>query len=565
MEIFRYSGRDRVAKRITILVILVATCLLGSCNSPSRTEVAESPSVLELPGQSQGGGLTDVTLAAGITAVHRLATPDFETIVDAVGAGAAFADLDNDGWLDLIVLGGPRSPAEAGRAVLPEAIHLYRNTRDGRFEDITRESGIPDSVTAVAVAVGDVDGDGDRDLYLLDRGPNRLLLNRGNAVFDDMTEQAGVGDTQFGIGAAFFDMEGDGDLDLYVVNYLDYDPRETNYFTPDGYPGPLAYKAESDRLYRNRGDGTFDDVTLESGIGEFSGRGMSLVAADLDEDGDTDIFVANDATANYLWLNQGAGRFEEAGLVAGVAMGTNGEQTSAMAADVGDVDGDGWLDLTVSDTAFGAFYRRDKPGYYVDEVMRSGIGVACAQYVSWGQNLLDFDQDGDLDLFVVNGGLHHLVGWEDLLLRNSGDGRFEDISSESGPYFASRQVGRNAITGDYDNDGDIDLFVTTLQGRHYLLRNDQDSQANWIILDLVGAGSRDPFGTQVTVVADGRSRSEQSRARTSYLGQGDSRIHFGLGLGTGQIERIEIVWPDGSEQILEDVPARQVLRIEQGE
>ncbi len=505
-----------------------------------------------------------MTLEAGIDFVHRLPTAELDNIVDSLGSGAAFADLDEDGWLDLIVLGGPRSPRDDDRPEDHAGIRLYRNLENGSFLDVTADSGIPSGTTAVAVAIADIDGDGKRDIYLLDRGPNRLFQNRGDWRFEDVTRKTGVGDDRFGVGAAFFDMEQDGDLDLYVVNYLDFDSRDQSFFAPEGFPGPLTHDAQPDVIYENKGDGTFVDVTSSSGIDRSIGRGMSVSASDFDDDGDLDLFVANDATANFLLLNDGTGHFSDAALEAGVAMGENGEQTGAMAAAIGDVDGDGQADLLVSDTAFGAFYRRVAPGLFTDEVMSAGLGVLCGQYVSWGQNLLDYDNDGDLDLFVVNGDLHHLVGWEDLLLRNSGIGSYEDASFESGPYFADQRVSRSSITGDYDNDGDVDLFVTTLKGRPFLLRNDHSSAPSWITVDLTSRSMRDPFGARVEVLADGKRWTAEHRFRTSYLGQSDHRLHFGLGQATDRLESVRIVWPNGESQTLTDVTARQHLRIEEG-
>jgi hypothetical protein len=565
----RARGVPGAATAGAVTLLSIASLLvIGGCGDAgaepgfSEPVAAERLAAGPLPAVSPTGGFSDVTLAAGITAEHRLPGPELENIVDAVGAGAAFADLDDDGLLDLIVLGGPRSPQEEGRQASRNAgIRLYRNRGDGRFEDVTRRSRIPADSSAAAVAVGDVDGDGDRDVYLVDRGPNRLYLNRGDATFEDVTRRAGVDDPAFGVGAVFFDADRDGDQDLYVTNYLEFDPRVQEYFAPEGFPGPLAYKAQADVFYRNRGDGTYDDASRDSGVAALAARGMSLAAADLDEDGDTDLFVANDATANFLLAGDGRGGFEEVGMLAGVAMGENGEETSAMASAVGDVDGDGFLDLAVSDTAFGALYRRTAPGFYTDDVMRSGIGRLSGQYVSWGQNLLDYDNDGLLDLFLVNGGMHHLVGWEDLLLRNVGGGRFEDVSGSGGPYFTTRQVGRSSISGDYDNDGDEDLFVTTLGGRHFLLRNDAPPRAAWITLDLVGRDSRDPFGARVELLAAGRVRVAEARCPTAYLGQSDPRLHFGLGEDVETVERIRIVWPDGTEQVLHDPPLRTVLRV----
>jgi hypothetical protein len=550
-------------------VFLGLCCGLPGCGGPADATQAVGLSVAELPPlppPDDGAAFTDVTEASGIHSRHRLPHPELRNIVEAVGAGAAFADLDGDDWLDLLVLGGARSPDDPAPGKDSEAharLTLYRNTGDGRFQDVTRQSGIETELGAVAVAVGDVDGDGLRDLYLVDRGANRLYRNRGELRFEDVTRRAEVGDKGFGVAATFLDIDGDGDLDLYVANYLEYDPQERSFFAPEGFPGPLSYRPQGDRLYRNRGDGTFDDITRESGVAQHVGRGMSLAAWDFDDDGDSDLFVANDATANFLLVNDGDGNFSEEGYMAGLALGENGEQTSAMASDVGDINGDGQLDLAVSDTAFGALYRRSRPGLFEDVGMYSGIGVACAQYVSWGQNLLDFDNDGDLDLFVANGGLHHLVGWEDLLLRNDGSGRFEDASADGGPYFATRRVGRSSIAGDYDNDGDVDLFVTTLQGKHHLLRNDENGGA-WLSLDLVGLGVRDPLGARVELTSGHRTWVSESRVPSNYLGQSDPRLHFGLG-DVEQLDSLRVRWNDGSESELRDVPVRQILKVRQGD
>jgi hypothetical protein len=560
------GDRTRQYRSVVILTVVFAGSLVAACaergtdEAPPGSDAAGIASRPELP--APGTGFVDVTLAAGIDVAHRLPGDELGSIVDAVGAGAAFADLDGDGWLDLIVLGGPRSPLARSGAD-HAGVRLYRNLADGHFEDRTADSGLPADMTAVAVTVGDVDGDGDRDLYFVDRGPNRLFVNDGGSGFSE-AHDAGVGDGGFGVAASFFDLEGDGDLDLFVANYLDYDPRQTAHFAPEGFPGPLAYRAEADVLYRNRGDGTFEDVSAESGITAMIGRGMSVAAADLDEDGDTDLFVANDATENFLWLNDGSGSFVDNGLFAGVAMGEGGEQTSAMATDLGDVNGDGRLDLAVSDTAFGALYLGYAPGLFVDEVMRSGIGQLCGQYVSWGQNLLDYDNDGDSDLFIVNGGMHHLVGWEDLLLRNDGGGRFEDAGDDGGAHFQhARTVGRGSIVGDYDNDGDIDLFVTTLAGPPYLLRNDVAGES-WITLALRTSAGADALGARVRIEAGGRSQLAQSYARTTYLGQSDPRLHFGLGAGVDRVDRVEITWRDGSQTLLLDLPARQIVEVREG-
>lgn len=550
-------------RRLCLVAILLAAVACSNAETPATDDAGATAPAAAVAMPPLARGFVDIALSAGIVAEHRLPGPELETIVDAVGGGAAFSDLDGDDWIDLVLVGGPRSPVS--RAADDNAgVRLYRNLADGRFVDVTAGSGLPAELTAVAVAVADVDGDGDRDLYFVDRGPNRLFLNAGDGSFREAPD-AGVSDDRFGIAATFFDMEGDGDLDLYVANYLEFDSRQTSYFAPEGFPGPLAYTAQPDVLYRNRGDGTFEDVTGEAGIDATVGRGMSLAAADFDDDGDVDLFVANDATENFLWVNDGSGRFEENGLFAGVAMGEGGEQTSAMAADLGDVNADGRLDLAVSDTAFGALYVGLEPGLFVDDVMRSGIGRLCGQYVSWGQNLLDHDNDGDLDLFVVNGGMHHMVGWEDLLLINDGTGSFADGIDEAGGYFLERTVGRASIRGDYDNDGDVDLLVTRLGGRPHLLRNDAPAEASWLLLDLQGARGRDAFGATVRVESGGRELVAQVWPASAYLGQSDTRLHFGLGAGVDQVDRVTVRWPDGTVQVIEDLPARAIHRIREGE
>lgn len=541
----------------SLVLPLAAACALASCGE----DRSPGAGAARVPSPAMGT-FTDVAAEAGIAVRHALPGPELRNIVEATGAGAVFEDLDGDGWIDLLVLGGPRSPVPGSEP--PAGIRLYRNLRNGRFEDATARSGIPKHATAVAAAAGDVDGDGDRDLYLIDRGPNRLLLNLGEGRFADVTKKAGVGDARFGIGAAFFDMDKDGDLDIYLSNYLEHDPAQKAYYRPEGFPGPLSFKAQPDVMYRNRGDGTFEDVSKKAGVGGLLGRGMSVAAFDADEDGDTDVFVANDVTENFLLINDGGGGFKESAGPAGVAMADHRERTSAMAGDVADLDGDGLLDLAVSDTAYGTFYRAGGKGAFRDDAMMSGIAVLSAQYVSWGQNLLDFDNDGDVDIFTANGGMHHLVGWEDLLMRNDGRGRFTSAAKEAGPYFSSKRVGRASVTGDFDNDGDMDVFVTTLEGRHVLLRNDHPGKGSWITLDLVGRRVRDPFGAKVRVTADGRTQVAELRCRSNYLGQGDSRLHFGLGAAE-RVDRIEVRWHGGGVRTLTNVPARRILRIAEEE
>jgi hypothetical protein len=569
----RGTSPSGLRRRFRLWAVLAVAALTVACGRRADPEVQAPPekSALEqiarapMPAVGAGGGaFVDVASAAGLTVTMELPSDDIRSIVESVGSGAAFSDLDGDGWLDLVVVGGPRYPVPEGTPAKGGGIWVYRNLGDGTFEDVTERSGLPRKGYGVSVAVADVDGDGARDVYIVDRGPNRLYRNKGDFRFEDISDRAGVADDQYGVAAIFLDLEGDGDQDLYVGNYLEYEELGTPYFSPDGYPGPLSYAAHTDALYRNKGDGTFENISDAAGVGALPARAMSAAAADLDGDGDTDVFVANDAEANLLLLNDGQGKFVEGAVAAGVALGADGNATAAMATDLGDVDGDGQLDMVVSDDHFGAYYRGVAKGLFRDQVMESGLGALSGQYVTWGQVLLDFDNDGDLDLFAVNGGLKHLVAWEDSLLSNRGDGTFEDAAEQGGSWFEQRRVGRSAIAGDYDNDGDIDIFMTNLGQPAALLRNDGPSKGAWITVDLVGKASRDPFGARVEVTAAGRSWSAEYRCPAAYLGQGDPRVHLGLGAEVQRIERVSVRWPSGAVTERTDLPVNQILKVEEG-
>ncbi|MHC4846092.1 MAG: CRTAC1 family protein, partial [Planctomycetota bacterium] len=297
-----------------------------------------------------------------------------------------------------------------------------------------------------------------------------------------------------------------------------------------------------------------------SGIASAAGRGMSVLASDMDGDGNTDIFVANDASANMLWRNDGQGRFVDVAEPWGVAFGMNGDATAAMTADRGDCDGDGLADLVVTDTAYGSLYRAMGGGLHVDDVFPSGIAAISGQYVSWGGGLLDVDADADLDLLIVNGDLHRLTGWEDLLLRNDGAGRFSDAADASA-YFDAKLMGRGAAFADYDNDGDVDVLITNLMDRPVLLRNDAQRDNHWLTVVLEGPpGNTAGFGAKVTVRADDLALTRELRCPTTYLGGSDPRLHFGLG-ARARVDSVEVRWPTGAVQVLEDVPADRFLLV----
>jgi hypothetical protein len=542
---------------------------LAACG-PTETPAPRAP---ELPPFPAGAAPTipagpddlfeDVTSRAGIRFVHRLADGHMDDLIEAVGAGAAWFDADGDGRLDLFLAQQARR-GDVGDA--RETSRLYRNRGDGTFEDATGRSGLGVSDHVFGALALDFDADGAQDLYLLIDGRNRLFRNRGDGTFEDVTDRAGVGSPSCSIAGAVLDADGDGRLDLYVGNYVAFDPSYRKYYAPDAFPGPLAFPAQPDVLYLNRGDGTFRDATTDCGLAVTpSGRAMGVTAWDYDVDGRTDLFVANDASASFLFHNEGGGRFVEHGLAAGVAYAFNGEAAAAMAGAVGDFDGDGLPDLHLTDAAYGSLYRNLGGGRFQDRVIASGLGGLCGQYVSWGGGFADFDDDGVLDLFVADGDLHHPTGRPDLLLRGKGDGTFEDAGAKGGAYFRAELLSRGAAIADFDDDGRMDVLVTTIGDRAVLLRNRGAARTHWLTLDLRGPrGNPTGLGAIATVETGGKKSVQVATGQTGYLTQGDPRLHFGLG-GVARVDRVEVRWPDGSRQELVAPPVDRIVRVAHGE
>lgn len=510
---------------------------------------------------------TDVTEEAGIQFKHSYGDFDVSNIVEGTGAGAAFFDYDGDGWLDIYFLNGAWMKSvndNRGRTLRGKLANaLYRNNGDGTFTDVTEESRVGDQGFGVGASAADFDQDGDVDLYVLNYGPNVFYLNNGDGTFTDVTEKAGLGDPRFSLSAPWIDYDNDGDLDVYVANYLEYDDGAfRSYYAAAGYPGPLSYNDQPDALYRNNGDGSFTDVTREAGVTSTGGRAMSAVAADINNDGLMDIYVTNDATANFYYENKGNGTFEEKGLFIGLAFGEHGQGTSSMGPVVGDVDGNGHQDILVPDMAYGSLLMNHEM-LFEDRVTQSRLAIMCGQYTGWGGILLDYDNDMDLDVFVSNGNPHHEFTEEDVLAANDGAGNFVDVAKESGAYFGEKYVGRGATYADYDNDGDIDILVLNLNDRAKLLRNDGGNSNNWLKLHLRLAGGRiDAIGARVTVTAGGVTQFRDFIGVIGYLSQGDPRAHFGLG-GATKADLVEIRWPDRTVQRLESVPANQILTVVQ--
>jgi hypothetical protein len=527
-----------------------AALLLAMAFAPACGRDAAAPQVAA-PAPAESGRFEDVTQRAGIRFVHQVADGHMDNLVEAVGAGATWFDADGDGRLDLFlpqqswlegVSDGPR-PADAATS------RLFRNRGNGTFEDVTARAGLARPEFCFMALAADFDADGATDLYLLVDGKNLLFRNRGDGTFEDVTDRAGVGCPLCSVAGAVLDADGDGSLDIYVGNYVAFDPKYRLHYAPDVFAGPLAFPAQPGVLYLNRGDGTFRDASAESGIAAVTpGRAMGVTAWDYDVDGRTDLYVANDASAAFLFHNEGGGKFTETALPAGVAYGFNGEAAAAMAGSAGDFDGDGLPDLRVNNAAYGSLFRNLGHGRFQDRVVASGLAAACGQYVSWGGGFGDFDDDGILDLFVANGDLHHPTGRPDLLMAGRAGGTFEDASGTAGAYFREERLSRGAAIADYDDDGRLDILVTTIGGSPVLLHNRGDAAAHWITLDLRGPrGNPSGIGALVTIEAGGRRRVQAAYGTNGYLTQGDPRVHFGLG-ATDRVDRIEVQWPGGAKQ-----------------
>ncbi|MFQ5690732.1 MAG: CRTAC1 family protein [Gemmatimonadota bacterium] len=555
------SWRVGLLRAAAALLLWLATAC-GPADEDARGVAASTPLPSFVPAE-EGLHFADVTQQAGIDFVYSIGDDSLSNLVESSGGGAAFLDYDQDGYLDLYVVNGAfiEGFSQGPRPKGSLRNRLYRNRGDGTFEDATDRAGTGDSGYGMGVVVADYDNDGYPDIYVSNYGPNVLYHNNGDGTFSELTDRAGVGGAEASTGSVWLDYDNDGLLDLYVGNYIDFDPEYSYYYAPDGFPGPLAYRGQADVLYRNRGDGTFEDVTERVGVYRPEGRAMGVSAVDYDGDGYVDIYVANDAMQNYLFHNEGGQRFRDVALRAGVAYNHQGDATSTMAVDFADYDGDGLLDMYVSDLSFSALYRNEGMGLFVDRTYSAGIAAQAGQFVGWGVAFLDYDNDGDPDIFQVNGEADHLFGQEDQLFEDLGDGTFRDVSLERGRYFRNKLVGRGAAFGDYDNDGDVDVFIVNLNDRGVLLRNEGGSRNGWLLIRLVGRSSnRDGVGTRVTVVTGDRAQVAQKKSATGYLSQNDPRMHFGLGAAT-VVDRIEVRWPSGKLQLLEAVRARQILTI----
>ena len=524
---------------------------------------------------------SDQTAAAGITYRNVFGGQEKHYILESHGSGAAFFDHDSDGDIDLYIVNGATFATYRDRSGPGNA--LYRNEGDGTFVEITRKAEVGDAGWGGGVAVGDIDNDGRPDLYATNYGANVLYHNRGSDRFADATLKAGVGGDQYSASAAFFDYDRDGDLDLYVANYVVFDaehlPAEPRLCTFFGglrvYCGPKGLVGAPDVLYRNEGDGAFTDVTQASGVATANRYyGLGVVPADYDSDGDSDLFVANDETPNVLFQNQGDGTFQDVALIAGVAYNGDGDVEAGMGVDFGDYDQDGDPDLYVTHffTETNTLYRNEGGARFSDVTTTAGLAAATVEMLGWGTRFFDYDNDGRLDLFVANGHVYPQVDQAETgttyrqpnqLFRNEGGGRFVPVSA--GPGLAKAKVSRGTSFGDYDDDGDIDLFVVELNDAPTLLRNDEGNTGNYLVVQVFGReDNRDGVGTRISLQVAGKRQWRTVNGAASYLSHSDLRVHFGLGAAQAT-DRVEITYPNGSTYAIENAPANKLLVVRQGQ
>jgi hypothetical protein len=523
--------------------------------------------------------LRDVTKETGITFVHTDGSSGNRYIVETVTSGLALFDFDNDGDVDIYFLNG--APLRGTQSKKVARNSLWRNDGNWKFTDVTEKSGLGDTNYSLGVATADYDNDGDQDVYVSNFGPSKLYRNNGGGTFTDVTEKARVADgvRKIGAGVAFLDIDNDGHLDLFAAHYVNFtyeNHRTVRFNGHPAYAGPLDYLPTPFSLFRNRGDRSFADVSAEFGVGKHKGAGMGVVCFDVERDGDTDIFVGNDKTGNALFINDGKGKFTERAGLAGVAYDLAGRAQGSMGVECADVDNDGLLDLFVTtyQQELATLFQNRGNGLFDDVTALTRAGEGTLRYVKWGVGVVDFDNDGNRDIFIACGHLHDNVHLFDnttlyecpsILLRNTGakNGlKFVNVSAESGDGLKVKRSARGAAFDDLDNDGDIDVVILNSRRGPTLLRNDSTG-SRWLQLQLVGSKSnRDGIGARVAVVAGDLTSADEVRSGRGYQSDYGRRLHFGLGKRE-KVDRVEVHWPSGRKQVINTPAVDRLLSIQE--
>jgi hypothetical protein len=515
--------------------------------------------------------------ASGIHWTHNAAHSPQKYLPEATGPGCAFLDYDNDGWMDIYLVNSGQSDFYTPPKPLRNA--LYRNNRDGTFTDVTEKAGVGAGGFGMGVAVGDYDNDGFADLFVSQYGRSILYHNNGNGTFTDVTEKSGLIVQGWASHAVWFDYDNDGRLDLFVGQFAGFDKANGCGISADGkrhYCIPRIFRAMPSWLFHNNGDGTFTDVSKESGIAASLGKAWGVVATDVNNDGKMDLFVANDTVGNFLFINKGNGKFEEVGLRADIAYSADGRARSGMGVDSADFDNDGWMDLFVAniDEEIFSLYRNTHDGMFDDQAMRLGVGMATRWMSGWGMKFIDYNNDGDLDLFLANGFPDDLVEefssqvkyQEPLLLFQNVSGKYKNVSEQSGPVFGKSFSARGMAVGDFNNDGGIDVLVAVNNGAPILLRNNVGKENHWLGVQLVGTKSnRDAVGARLTYKAGDLTRSRMKTGGGSFLSSHDPRMLLGLGK-RAKIDWLDVLWPQpsGITERFTDVPVDRYITIVEG-
>jgi len=559
-----------------------------------------SPARIAAAGATPSITFTDVTAPAGLMRARNVcgSATNKQFLPEEMGCGVALFDYDNDGWLDIFLVNATTLGAHS-QGHKPTS-YLFHNNRDGTFKDMTEKSGLTVSGWGQGCCVGDYDNDGYDDLFVSYWGRNVLYHNNGNGTFTDVSEKAGVAGTgdRWGAGCCFLDYDRDGHLDLFVANYVNFDVKRApragqavycNYHDIPVPCGPQGFAGGTNLLYRNRGDGTFVDVSEASGIAHprgpasmvFVGRnwqpsgsyGMGAVVADFDNDGWPDIYVASDSAPSLLYRNNRDGTFREVAISAGCALDENGVALSGMGVAVADYDADGWLDIArtnFSEQVTTLYHNYGEAGFE-DASIKAGFGVN-RRYLGFGVGFFDFDNDGWKDLFVANGHVYSQTAGRKLhveykepkiLYRNLGNGRFEDVSGKAGAAIGAANLARGCAFGDFDNDGDIDVVVNNLDGPPTLLRNEGGNRNNWIMFKCVGTRSnRSAIGTRLKITTGTHVQMDEVMSGSSYYSQSDFRLHFGLG-SAATADYVEVIWPSGGRESFENLTANQLFVLQE--